>query len=201
MPIIRIQNKTADAATEQTNQNQTESMSWMVDTQDPWQYVPQIPQEQQKQVATEETASILLPQKSDYLILSWESWRQHPDAYQSISHPGICFPNDGMLELLAPNLARFQLICLNFPAFQDGRSYSLATELRQYYHYQGELRATGDILPDQLHFIWRCGFDSLEIADDPSAEKRVQEIIKQSMPFTAVYQNSMRGGLPIYKKR
>lgn len=206
MPIIRVQNKDADAPVAQPELLQVkplseECMSWVVDAQDPWQYALPIA----SCVTTEESTAVLnsgsLPQQDDYLILSWEHWQKHPDAYKSMRHVGICFPNDGALELLAPNLSRFSLICLPFPVFQDGRSYSLATELRQYYQYPGELRATGDILPDQLHFIWRCGFDSLEIADDPSAEKRVQEMTQQSMPFSAVYQNSMRGGLPIYKKR
>lgn len=62
-----------------------------------------------------------------------------------------------------PDLVRFALIVIAFPKFTDGRGYSLARKLRGHYGYAGELRASGEILFDQLQFLARCGFDSFDI--------------------------------------
>ena len=50
-------------------------------------------------------------------------------------------------------------IDLSFPKFTDGRAYSQARLLRQRRQFTGELRATGDVLIDQLVHMARCGFD------------------------------------------
>lgn len=50
-------------------------------------------------------------------------------------------------------------IDLQFPKFTDGRAYSQARLLRQRLKFAGEIRATGDVLIDQLVHMQRCGFD------------------------------------------
>jgi uncharacterized protein (DUF934 family) len=55
---------------------------------------------------------------------------------------------------------------LNFPKFTDGRAYSQAFLLRRRLGFQGELRATGDVLPDQLQLMQRSGFDSAVLRPD-----------------------------------
>jgi uncharacterized protein (DUF934 family) len=57
-------------------------------------------------------------------------------------------------------------ISIAFPAFTDGRGYSLARLVRERYGYQGELRATGDVGIDQLAYLARCGFDAFELPDN-----------------------------------
>jgi phosphoadenosine phosphosulfate reductase len=69
------------------------------------------------------------------------------------------------IRTIAPDLARFALVAVAFPKFTDGRGYSLAHQLRGSFGFAGELRATGEILFDQLQFLARCGFDSFEISD------------------------------------
>lgn len=66
---------------------------------------------------------------------------------------------------IADDLDRFALVALEFPTFKDGRSYSTARLLRERHGYAGELRAVGNILPDQALFLERCGFDSYEVGD------------------------------------
>ncbi|MET3709438.1 uncharacterized protein (DUF934 family) [Sphingomonas trueperi] len=60
---------------------------------------------------------------------------------------------------LLPHLSRIALIEVSFPSFRDGRGYSTARILREA-GYQGELRAQGDVLVDQIPLMRRCGFDS-----------------------------------------
>jgi phosphoadenosine phosphosulfate reductase len=64
---------------------------------------------------------------------------------------------------LGDDLHRFSVICLQFDSFTDGRPYSQACLLHEYYGYRGELRARGNILRDQFDFMRRCGIDALEI--------------------------------------
>ena len=61
-------------------------------------------------------------------------------------------------------------IDLQFPKFTDGRAYSQAFLLRRRLRFQGELRATGDVLIDQLVQMQRSGFDTVVLrADQPLA--------------------------------
>ncbi len=57
------------------------------------------------------------------------------------------------------DLAGVDRIDLNFPKFTDGRAFSQARLLRQRLQFTGELRATGEVLIDQLVQMARCGFD------------------------------------------
>jgi uncharacterized protein (DUF934 family) len=66
---------------------------------------------------------------------------------------------------LLPHLETLQLVCIRFSNFMDGRGFSYARELRDN-GYDGELRAVGSFIPDQLLYLRRCGFDCFEVADD-----------------------------------
>ncbi len=89
----------------------------------------------------------------------------------------------GVLELandLDPrtlDLAGVTRIDLQFPAFTDGRAYSQAFLLRRRLGYAGELRATGDVLIDQLVQMQRTGFDVAVLKEgvDASAAQRQLE--------------------------
>lgn len=61
-----------------------------------------------------------------------------------------------------------QRIDLVFPKFTDGRAYSQAFLLRRRLGFTGELRATGDVLVDQLQLMQRSGFDSAVLRADQS---------------------------------
>ena len=82
---------------------------------------------------------------------------------------GLVLASDESPRTIAGEAGRFALICLDFPKFTDGRPYSAARLLRERYGFTGELRATGNVLRDQLAFMARCGFDAFEIPDGASA--------------------------------
>jgi uncharacterized protein (DUF934 family) len=88
----------------------------------------------------------------------WDSLAKHPGML------GVSIPNTVKAQELTPYFSRLALIALNFPAFTDGRSYSLARALRLD-GYRGELRSTGNVLPDQLQFMLQVGIDSFEVSD------------------------------------
>jgi uncharacterized protein (DUF934 family) len=77
---------------------------------------------------------------------------------------GVRFPNNERAEALQLFLPNLGLIILPFPAFTDGRAFSLARQIRSL-GYACELRASGSFLPDQLGFLTEVGFDSFEVSD------------------------------------
>ena len=60
------------------------------------------------------------------------------------------------------------LVALEFAKFADGRAFSYAQLLRERFGFKGELRALGDVLLDEIPLMLRCGFDSFEVANEPT---------------------------------
>ena len=60
---------------------------------------------------------------------------------------------------------------LHFPKFVDGRAFSQAVMLRRRLGFQGDIRATGDVLIDQVQQMSRTGFSSAELRADQSLDK------------------------------
>ena len=87
-------------------------------------------------------------------------------------------------------------IDLHFPKFTDGRAYSQAFLLRRRLGFQGEIRATGDVLIDQLVSMSRTGFDVVVLREglDASAAQR------QFDRFPAFYQGSAVDTQPFFAK-
>jgi uncharacterized protein (DUF934 family) len=83
---------------------------------------------------------------------------------------GVIWPNNRDLDDLVPYLDRLAAVALVFPSFRDGRAYSQARLLRERHGYEGELRATGQVLRDQFVFMLRAGFDTFEVRKDSDAE-------------------------------
>jgi uncharacterized protein (DUF934 family) len=61
-------------------------------------------------------------------------------------------------------------IDLNFPKFTDGRAYSQAFLLRRRLGFTGEIRATGDVLIDQLVQMERQGFSVAVLREDQNLD-------------------------------
>ena len=103
------------------------------------------------------------------IIVSLEQWQAHRGQLRHREDPiGLRLKSDQSPDAVAEDVDTFALIALEFPAFRDGRAYSYARILREHYGFTGELRAVGDVLMEQLHFMLRVGFDAFELdADDP----------------------------------
>ena len=98
----------------------------------------------------------------------WRRLRQDGIALDA-SAVGVWIACDDEYEAIAGELLTLPLIAVDFPAFRDGRGYSVAYLLRSRFGYRGELRAIGDVLRDQLFYMQRCGFDSF------APDKRLDE--------------------------
>lgn len=110
----------------------------------------------------EDTAPVAGQQKVtvtyERLVREWDDLVRFPGLL------GVRLGNTTKEYDLTPFLPQLALIILPFPAFADGRAYSIARQLRLD-GYQSELRATGNILPDQLQFMLQVGFDSFDVPE------------------------------------
>ena len=88
---------------------------------------------------------------------------------------------------IAPDLKNIQLIELDFPDFADGRLFSHAWLLRGRYNYQGEIRATGHYMTDQVFYLSRVGVNAFS----PEKVEDLPVVLSHLNDFTVKYQNSI----------
>jgi len=86
---------------------------------------------------------------------------------------GVLLQPGDQLESIVDLLDQLSLVALAFPAFNDGRSFSKAELLRSRHGFDGAVRATGQVLIDQLPHMLRVGFDEFEVSH-PVLLKRLE---------------------------
>lgn len=133
------------------------------------------------------------------IIVPFRYWVEHKSELlaRKDGQTAICIYGDDAIEDVVNDLQHFQLIALDFPVFKDGRNYSHARLLRDRYGYQGELRAVGDVLRDQLFYLRRCGVDSFQVRED----KDIEDAIRGFSDFSVTYQTAADGAIPVSKNR
>ena len=141
----------------------------------------------------DENTSLILPPDSAYWMITLESWKANQDALRLRQHPvAILISTSTELNDFFPqggtdiNTLSIALITIDFPAYTDGRGFSLAQILRTQYGWCGELRAVGDVLIDTIHYLARCGFDSFLVKEGHDPELA----LKSFETFTVHYQKS-----------
>jgi len=98
---------------------------------------------------------------------------------------GLRLTTEDTAETAAAHLEGVDMVAIYIPKFVDGRFFTLARLLRERHGYTGELRACGDVVPDQVFYMHRCGFDSYEV---PGPEHRLEAAAKALATFTVAYQ-------------
>lgn len=106
-------------------------------------------------------------------------------------------PADDATEITAEELAGVSLVAVTFPAYKDGRGYTQARNLRERLGYQGEIRAVGDVLYDQLAYMQRVGFSAFEVRKAADAE----DFAKAVSEFSHAYQATPDGKPTAIKER
>jgi uncharacterized protein (DUF934 family) len=110
---------------------------------------------------------------------------------------GVRLPGETEPAELAPDLDALSVVALEFAKFTDGRGYSTARLLRERFKYEGELRAVGYVLRDQLLYMSRCGFDAYEIAPGKDPLEALAAFDEQSVR----YQPAVDETQPIWRRR
>ena len=110
---------------------------------------------------------------------------------------GVWLDGDDEPTLIAEDLKNFGVVAVYFPQFADGRGYSLGRLLRERYGWRGELRAIGDVLPDQLLYLSRCGFDAFALREDRDPHSALGAF----STFSESYQTTAEHRLPLFRRR
>lgn len=100
----------------------------------------------------------------------------------------IILSPDSNIEGLKKHLQNIESIQVSFPAFTDGRGFSLARSLRKRLGYKGEIIATGHLIPDQYAFAVQCGFDAVQVDDAVFQRQSEDEWASALEDFGAIYQ-------------
>ncbi len=132
-----------------------------------------------------------------HTLLPLKEWLERRDELLGRADVGIWFAPDDEPEALGQDAARLSIIAVDFPAFTDGRGFSIGRLLRERYGFAGELRAVGDVFKDTLLYLKRCGFDAFEIR----ADKDVEEAAKGLDDFSEFYQGAADQPLPLFRRR
>lgn len=91
-------------------------------------------------------------------------------------------------------LTGVERIELHFPKFTDGRAYSQAYLLRRRLGFTGDLRATGDVLVDQVLQMQRSGFSSAVLRADQNLEHAQAQLAR----FASFYQGDAAHPQPLF---
>ncbi len=109
---------------------------------------------------------------------------------------GVWLDSDEDPLLLKDQLHHAAVVAVNFPVFSDGRGYSSARMVREQLKYQGELRAIGDVLLDQLFFMQRCGFTAFATRPDRCIETALSGL----EAFSLSYQGAVDNPVPLFRQ-
>ena len=104
----------------------------------------------------------------------------------------VALPNDA--DAMAHTLDGVERVDLHFPHFTDGRAFSQAFLLRRRRGFKGEIRATGDVLIDQLVQMQRTGFSSAVLREGVDAA----DAQRQFERFPGFYQADAVNPQPLF---
>ncbi len=123
-------------------------------------------------------------------------WLQNRDALLGLGQVGVWLDSDEEIEALAEDIKSLPLLAVNFQGFMDGRAFSTARLIRDRYKFDGELRAVGAFIRDQLTYLKRCGVNAFqtEAFDLESALPSLND-------FSESYQAACDEPKPLYLRR
>ena len=130
------------------------------------------------------------------IIVPLAYWQENREALIARGDVAVWLAPGEEPKDLEDDLAALPLVAIHFPAFKDGRGYSYARELRTRYKFDGEVRATGDVLRDQLFYMTRCGFNAFEVR----ADRNIEEALQGLKDFSVTYQADVNDPRPIYRR-
>lgn len=87
----------------------------------------------------------------------------------TLGEGGLLVWADSPLESFLVHLEKASRVEIHFTAFGDGRGFSLARRIKRDAGFKGEVRASGNLIPDQAVFLARSGFDSILVEERNTA--------------------------------
>lgn len=133
---------------------------------------------------------------SENAIVPVSKWLAEKDTIGKVAGVWI-EAGEGVEPLEGVDLSQFDVIGIHFPAFVDGRGFSYARLLKERHGYQGEIRALGSFIPDQLGYLLRVGFNSFQFNEEVDLEKA----LALHKPFSVAYQGDVNEPRPMFLRR
>lgn len=130
------------------------------------------------------------------IIVPLKVWNEQLSELSARPQIGLWLNSDESPQDIQGDLHQLDVIAVNFPAFADGRGFSYGRELRETHRYQGQLRAIGGFIRDQLFYLKRCGFNAfaLDATDLEAALSSFQD-------FSETYQAAIDQPTPLFRRR
>jgi uncharacterized protein (DUF934 family) len=130
------------------------------------------------------------------VIVPYALWDAQRDQLTGRGELGVWLDSDESPKLIADDLAQFDVVACNFPVFTDGRGFTYGRELREQHNYQGEVRAIGDFMRDQLFYLQRCGFETFAIENTD-----IEAAVESLTVFSETYQAAIDQPQPRFRRR
>lgn len=125
----------------------------------------------------------------------WQSQKEQLSTRKA--EVGVWLDSHELADQLGDDAQGLAVIAVNFPGFMDGRGFTAARLLRERYNFQGELRAIGGIIRDQLFYLQRCGFNSFAMNESVDLEAAMASF----SDFSESYQAACDEKLPLFRRR
>lgn len=113
---------------------------------------------------------------------------------------GVEVSNAVSVDDLAPHFDDLALIAIAFPAYSDGRGFTLARRLRNA-GYRGVLRAVGPLIADQFAHALACGFDEIEAPEAIIARQPFEQWRRADASISRAYQQGYSRAASIFEQR
>lgn len=116
---------------------------------------------------------------------------------EKLDQCGVWLSSADDIYALEPHLSKVSVVAFRFESFMDGRGFSQARILREHLDYKGQVRAIGQFIQDQLHYLLRCGFNEFSVADDAD-----EDSLRESLAdFSESYQAGCDVPAPLFRRR
>ncbi len=128
------------------------------------------------------------------VILPFKAYLEnHKQLRDSKTQVGIRIDINTNLDDISPFFTQLGVIVIEFSSFTDGRGFSTANRLRYPLGYEGNIWASGNLIPDQYAFAMHCNFDAILVDDELLIRQPIkhwqQALVESPTPYR--YQDDM----------
>ena len=120
-------------------------------------------------------------------LVPWEALAEALPQKTRDRRIGVVVPNTVPIAELRLVLRQLSLIAITFPAYSDGRGFSLAKLIR-HHGFAGTLRASGPLIADQFAYALACGFDEIELPESSAARQPIAQWLNAAGQISRGYQ-------------
>ena len=121
------------------------------------------------------------------VIVAWEDLPEALAGRGRDQRIGVEAPNTVKASEIRLMQRQLSLVAIRFPAFSDGRGFSLAKQIRNC-GFGGALRAVGPLIADQFAYALACGFDEIELPPEIAARQPEEQWLAALGSITRTYQ-------------